>query len=196
MHQISNIQKICNFQSVLDIAKKNISREIENYDIKFACLEGKSDDIKKDCIRSGYFEMSDKFDSIEEAIKNIKIGHCLLIDGGNYMVGTVRHKITECSGIVYNLCSGRKVMDDNPIMAYDLDNIRTPKDLLCLYEKLSDSMPEVKEILENKEMSEFDPFSDTRPQIIEMWNAVHDALKEIPEENKIIKGISYTDFII
>jgi len=196
MQQISNIQRTRDSQFALDHIKKNINHMIESYDIKFACLEGKSENIKNDTIRTGYFEMSSEFDDLKEAVKNIKIGQKLLIDNRSYMIGCIKNSLTECSGVVYNLHSGLKVMDKTPIRACDLDNIRTPNDIISLYEKVSESLPEIKEILESKKAPEIDPFLDTRSWIVKMWNDIHNALEDVPEENKIIKGIAYTDFII
>ena len=195
MTQISNIQRIINDQNNLDNIRQNILEMNENYDIRFACLNGNTKDISKDSIRKGYFKVLRSYEDINEALKEMGVRNNLLIEEKIYMVGVIYENLNDClPGIVYNLYTGRKVADTEPIPAYDLDSIRNPIQFMSLYDEISESIPELKSILDNIETPKpYDnPDLNCRKWITETWTDIHNALKE----DKIIKDIAYTDFII
>lgn len=198
MQQISNIQKTRDSQSALDKIKKNITEMCDRYDVIMACLSGNSADIYKDNISRGYFEILESYESVTEAIKNMKLGYNILIRENCCYLGIVRNTINECSetGTIINLYSNRFVkMKEGAVRMCDLDDIHTPKQMMVLYEKVAESVPEIKSILEGIEVPEFNPDLDCRRWIEDTWNKVHESL-DIPEENKIIENISYTNFSI
>ena len=154
--------------------------------------------IYKDNISRGYFEILESYESVTEAIKNMKLGHNILIRENCYYLGIVRNTINECSeaGTIINLYSNRFVkMREGAVRMCDLDDIHTPKQMMTLYERVAESVPELKSILEGIEVPEFNPDLDCRRWIEDTWNKVHESL-DIPEENKIIENISYTNFSI
>lgn len=198
MQQISNIQRTRDSQNTLDKIKKNITEMCGRYDVRKACLSGNSNNIYKDNISRGYFEILESYESVTEAIKNMKLGHNILIRENCYYLGIVRNTINECSeaGTIINLYSNRFVkMREGAVRMCDLDDIHTPKQMMTLYERVAESVPELKSILEGIEVPEFNPDLDCRRWIEDTWNKVHESL-DIPEENKIIENISYTNFSI
>lgn len=197
MQQISNIQKERERQFTIDKIRKNILSLNENYDIRFACLNGNTGDIQKDSIRKGYFRVLNSYKDINEAVNTMDAGDNILIISGEYMTGKIYEKLCDCiPGMVYNLYTGKKVSDETPIPAYDLDDIRNPESFVNLYSRISESVSELKDVLKNLEIPNIDPDLDCRNWITETWTYIHNALEEVPEERKIIKGISYTDFTI
>lgn len=197
MQQISNIQKERERQFTTDKIRKNILSLNENYDIRFACLNGNTGDIQKDSIRKGYFRVLNSYDDINEAVNTMNADDNILIINGEYMTGKIYEKLCDCiPGMVYNLYTGRKVADIDPIPACDLDGIRNPISFMKLYNEVSESVPELKDALENIEIPSIDPNLDCRKWITEAWTSIHEALKDIPEENKTIEGIAYTKFTI
>lgn len=197
MNQISNIQKVREAQFVLDTMKKNISSMNESYDIRFACLDGCSEDIRKSSIKKGYFKISESYDTLECALEHLDATHNILIADNKYMIGTIFETLQDSlPGTIYNLYTGRKVADIDPIPACDLDGIRNPISFMKLYNEVSESVPELKDVLENLEIPSIDPNLDCRKWITETWASIHEALKDIPEENRTIEGIAYTKFTI
>lgn len=197
MQQISNIQKERERQFTTDKIRKNILSLNENYDIRFACLNGNTGDIQKDSIRKGYFRVLNSYSDINEAVNTMNAGDNILIINGNYMTGKIYEKLCDCiPGMVYNLYTGRKVADIDPIPACDLDGIRNPISFMKLYNEVSESVPELKDVLMNIEIPSIDPNLDCRKWITETWTSIHEALKDIPEENRTIEGIAYTKFTI
>lgn len=197
MQQISNIQKERERQFTADKIRKNILSLNENYDIRFACLNGNTGDIQKDSIRKGYFRVLNSYKDINEAVNTMNAGDNILIICGNYMTGKIYENLCDSlPGTVYNLYTGRKVSDKTPIPAYDLDDVRNPKSFMNLYGRISESIPELKDVLENLEIPNIDPDLDCRQWITETWTSIHEALKDIPEENRTIEGIAYTKFTI
>jgi len=197
-NQISNIQKAREMQFASDGMRKNILEMANSYDIRFACLQGKTANIKEDSIRRGFFKVSDSYNDIREALDNMQAGDSILIDNGNYMIGSIHEDLKSIlPGVVYNLHTGVKVSDENPIPAYNLNDVRCPKQFLSLYRKISESMPELADILENIEdptEDNIDPNMNCRKWIVETWNEIHESLKDT--NNNIIEGIAYTSFVI
>ena len=196
MQQISNIQKEREHQFATDKIRKNILSLNENYDIRFACLNGNTGDIQKDSIRKGYFRVLNSYSDINEAVNTMNAGDKILIISGSYMTGKIYENLCDSlPGIVYNLYTGRKVADETPIPACDLDGIRNPISFMKLYNEVSESVPELKDVLENIEIPSIDPNLDCRQWITETWKSIHES-PDIPEDGKVIKEIAYTDFII
>lgn len=184
-------QVIRESQSQLDLIKKNISEMCDQYDVRTACLSGSSNNIYKDNQTRGYFEIMESYDTLNEAISEMKLGHKLLIRENKYHLGVVKRTLNECNGEVINLYSDRLVKSKEAINACDLDDIHTPQQLMSLYEKVS----ELKDVLEslNIEIPEVNPDLDARQWIVETWNKIHESLED---KNLVISDLAYTSFRI
>lgn len=191
--QISDIQRIRNQQANLDMIRNNILDMNENFNIVFACLNGYSKDAGSDSIWSGYFESQEVYEDIREAVKHLNGFNKILIEDSKYHIGIVGKTLEECNlpGNIYNLHTGRKVCDkENPTKACHLDNIRTPKDLIALYESIDND--KVREALKNISLPEIDQNLDTGKWLEETWNKMHDTVGEV----MVIESKAYTNFTI
>lgn len=194
----SLVQTVMESQTTLDTIKRNITEMCDKYEVVRACLSGISNDIYKDNLTRGYFEILENYDSILSALKDMKLGHKLLIREGNYHLGLVRNSINECSkdSTVINLYSNRIVKEkEGAIKMCDLDNIHTPQQMMALYEKVAEQSEELKTVLENLkiEIPETNPDMDSRKWITETWEKIHEAL-----ENKemTFTELAYTEFLV
>lgn len=194
----SLVQTVMESQTNLDAIKRNITEMCDKYDIVRACLSGASNDIYKDNLTKGYFEITESYDSVLSALKNMKLGHKLLIREGNYYLGVVRSYLVECTddSTVINLYSNRVVKEkEGAIKMCDLDNIHTPQQMMDLYEKAAEQSEELKSVLENLkiEIPETNPDMDSRKWITETWEKIHEALDN---KEMTFTHLTYTDFLV
>lgn len=147
MKQISQIQEVRKAQAILDQRRKNISEMSSQYDIHYACLKGLSNNIHKDNISHGYFSVLSEYQTIEETLKNMMINEAVLIIDEKYFTGVITNTLEESdkSHSIYNIYSGALVHDpENPIPAYQLDQIHTLNHLSDLYNTVLEKLGQEK----------------------------------------------------
>jgi len=192
----SLIQNVVESQASLNNIKKNLISMSEKYDIKSACLTGKTDNIYKDNLTRGYFEVHSEYQSIMEAITSIKIGQCLMISDGKYYIGVVKESLNECnkSFKINNLYSQRTIHDPKePIRGCDLDSIHTPKDLMKLYEGIDER---IQPYIETIDLPESDMNAFYRDWIVDTWTRINSEIQKVLGMSIVVEDKSYTKYIL